>query len=360
MRRIVKQSRSRFWRWRMGRQSVRYFGVKNLLKDVSNKSYLDEIRSYWKKQYGRSVHPGWHMAYKKTTGLQDVRYIPNHEWFSEILPFLNDLSLRAAFRDKNLSDVFLNTERTPETIFKRMHGHYYAPNNTPISFDTAERRLLACRNDMIIKPSQTDDGYGIRLLVNRGSELFLNNCPCLLSDLEKQYGRNFLVQKKIIQHPLMSKVHPESVNTIRMVTFRWKSEIRILLAFARFGNHGNLTDNAGTGGVCCGIDEQGKLNDSVIDEVGNIYSEHPMTGYPFAKTISIPNYDSICKLSLDLHRQIFNFDIVSWDIAIGNEGEPIFLEVNFRGVVNVYQFACRQPLFGDLTEEVLEAVRDNR
>jgi len=75
---------------------------------------------------------------------------------------------------------------------------------------------------------------------------------------------------------------------------------------------------------------------------------------------SLHYYDCVCKLALDLHKQIFHFDLVSWDFAIGSEGEPIFLEVNFQGVVHVYQFACRKPLFGDLTKDVLEAVRDSR
>ena len=188
----------------------------------------------------------------------------------------------------------------------------------------------------------------------------VHNCPCTLSDLEKQYGGNFIVQEKIVQHPLMAQVHPGSINTVRMVTLRWRNDIRVLLAFARFGSEGKLVDNSGMGGLCCGIDQQGRLNDSAVDKAGTVYSRHPTTGYSFARRLSIPNYESVCKLVLDLHRQIFHFDFVSWDIAIGFEGEPIFLEVNFQGAIHVYQFACRKPLFGNLTNDVLNAVRDNR
>ena len=57
-----------------------------------------------------------------------------------------------------------------------------------------------------------------------------------------------------------------------------------------------------------------------------------------------------------MHEQIPHFDIVSWDFAVGEDGKPIFLEVNFRGAAFIYQFACG-PLFGDLTSSVLESVR---
>jgi len=293
------------------------------------------------------------------TGIRDARYVPNHEWFEDIMPFFNDLSLRPALRDKNLSDVFLHYAQAPKTIIKRMHGRYYARDNTLMSFAAAEHCLASGQKDLIVKPSQTDDGYAVRSIAVRGGKLFLSDGPCTLNDLETQYGRNFLVQEKIVQHPLMAQVHPGSVNTIRMVTLRWKNEIRVLMAFARFGTHGRLTDNASTGGLCCGIDEQGRLNDSAVDAAGTVYSRHPTTGYSFAKRIAVPNYDSVCKFALDLHRQIFHFDIVSWDFAIGDQGEPVFLEVNFRGMIHVYQFACRRPVFGDLTTEVLEAVRDS-
>jgi len=300
------------------------------------------------------------MAFTKVTGKKDARIIPGPCWVDEILPFLNELPLRAAYRDKNLSDVFLNYAHAPETIIKKMHGRYYTSDNTPISFADAEQHLAASQKDLIVKPSQTDNGFGIRSLVVIGSKLFLDNCPCTLSGLETQYGSNFIVQEKVAQHPLMAQAHPASLNTVRMVTFRWKNNIRVLIAFARFGTQGRLTDNAGMGGLCCGIDERGRLNDSAVDKTGKVYSSHPTTGYSFANRLSIPNYESVCKIALDLHRQIFHFDIVSWDFAIGVEGYPVFIEMNFKGAVYVYQFACRQPLFGDLTNDVLQAVRDNR
>jgi len=49
-------------------------------------------------------------------------------------------------------------------------------------------------------------------------------------------------------------------------------------------------------------------------------------------------------------------DFVSWDIIVGKDSKPIFLEANFKGAVWLYQLATERPLFGDLTEEILQHI----
>src|SRR5699024_10162085 len=49
-------------------------------------------------------------------------------------------------------------------------------------------------------------------------------------------------------------------------------------------------------------------------------------------------------------------DFVSWDIIVGKDEKPIFLEANFKGAVWLYQLATERPLFGDLTEDIIQYV----
>ena len=358
--RRAKRYADRYWRWRWHRESAAHFGVGGALKDPATKPHRDAIGAYWAKHFGRPVSPVWHLACEKVSGHRDVRYVPTPEWFEEILPFLNEMPLRAAFRDKNLSDIFLDYPRSPKTRLKRIHGHYYDGANAPLSAAAAEQQLASSRVELIVKPSQTDEGFGIRTLAADGGNLYVDGTLCDFARLEAAYGNNFLIQERITQHPGFARVHPSSVNTIRMVTLRWRRQIRVLMAFARFGTQGRLVDNAAAGGICVGIDDNGRFNDKAIDINGNVYEHHPTTGYAFADRLSVPRYDRVCDLVTKLHGQIYHFDFVSWDIAIDRAGEPMFLEVNFRGVAHLYQFARGGPLFGDLTDEILEAVRDRR
>jgi len=59
-----------------------------------------------------------------------------------------------------------------------------------------------------------------------------------MAEVEKEWGENFLVQKRIEQHPVTAKPHPASVNTLRMLTLRWEGEIRNLLSYIRIGTGG--------------------------------------------------------------------------------------------------------------------------
>lgn len=354
---LLSRYRRQQARLRKGRNQ---FARNNLLRETANKEYPHEVGAYWRTHYGKRVDPMWHIACANVTGKEDVRYVPHHIWFEEILPFFNKLSMRPAYIDKNLTDILLSAPNTPGTTVKRIHGHYYDRDHNWISRDRALDAILSGSREQIIKPSLTDNGFGVRELKVVDKEITLNGRPATLDILERSHGSDFIIQEKIVQHPIMAAPHPSSVNTIRMVTFRWKDEVRVLMAFARFGTGGKLTDNAGTGGVCCGIRDDGRLNPVAVDEFGTVHERHPTSGYAFSQQVGIPNYDELCFEAVRLHKRIFHFDIVSWDFAVSVDAKPIFLEVNFKGVSFIYQFACGKPIFGELTDEVLGHIRRTR
>ena len=91
-----------------------------------------------------------------------MRFIPNHIWWNEILPFLNRLDMRPAYNDKNLADLLIGSCAGPRTILKRMHGRYYSPDNKVIKRSDALRSILLGPEKQIIKASQTDNGVSIR------------------------------------------------------------------------------------------------------------------------------------------------------------------------------------------------------
>ncbi len=331
----------------------------NLLKGDIKRTYNSSIQRYWKKHYGKRINLLWHTVISKVIGVENVRYIPHYLWKVEILPFFNNFSMQQTYMDKNLFNKLINCPDAPKTIIKRMHGQYYDEYNNCISRSVARELVFTDKKDKIIKPSHTNDGYKIKLFNTSGGSIILDERKSTFEEIESEYGLNYIIQERIEQHQLMAQVHPESVNTIRMVTFRWKEAIHILLAFARFGVGKKITDNAGTGGVCCGINENGLLNPTAVDMWGRKHDYHPTSGFDFNNRLMIPNYNKICRYARELHKQVFHFDIISWDIAVGNNTDLIVLEMNFMGASYVYQFACEQPIFGDMTEEVLEKVRES-
>jgi hypothetical protein len=56
------------------------------------------------------------------------------------------------------------------------------------------------------------------------------------------------------------------------------------------------------------------------------------------------------------HMRMAHSKLVSWDIAVGRDGQPILVEANlYCGGLKALQLN-NGPLFGDLTDQVLEAV----
>ncbi|MDO6451791.1 sugar-transfer associated ATP-grasp domain-containing protein [Oceanobacillus profundus] len=326
------------------------------LLDNVDEPFLSDVNEFWNKHYGQKVDPILNLAFRNLTKNTDPRVIPSRIMWNELIPFFNDMNIRIGYSDKNIYDRMIYTPNAPRTILKRVRGHYFNTNNEDLNTNQALQVMLDYKNDLIIKPSDTDNGKGIKKIHYENNQLYLDEEIIEMKRLGELYGYNFTVQEVIKQHTIMAKPHPASVNTLRMVTLRWNNEIKYLLTFARFGANNSVKDNAGTGGLCIGITDEGEFLDFAIDENCKIYTTHPTTDYNFKDYAKIPDFNKYKDFVIELHKNILHHDFVSWDIAVGINNEPIFLEANYRGATWLYQLAAQRPLFGDLTEEILEYV----
>ncbi|QQK78496.1 hypothetical protein HUG20_00160 [Salicibibacter cibi] len=326
-----------------------------LLNEV-DEAFVAETKEYWEGHYGKTINPSLHLAFMNYTGKRDVRVIPGRIMRREILPVLNDYNMSTFYGDKNLYDVLIDAPRSAETILKNINGIYFDTYHDSIDTENASKILLKNNTDLIIKPSQTNNGDGIRKLNVKDENIYLDGNIVTIYHLEDIYKENFMVQKAIQQHPTMAAPHPASVNTLRMVTFRWKDEIRYLFTFARFGKDNDIKDNATAGGIRLGVKDTGEFFNVAISDDGQMHTHHPTTGYCFADLEPIPNYDEFKQFAKDCHKNILHQNFISWDIIVGFDGKPLFLEANFVGTQSYYQLAAQKPMFGDLTEEVLQYV----
>lgn len=156
----------------------------------------------------------------------------------------------------------------------------------------------------------------------------------------------------------MAAPHKYSVNTFRMVTLRWNNEINYLMTYGRFGSNEEVKDNGGEGGIVVGVSPEGEFSDFGMDDDGNIHKVHPTTGFNFSDFEKVPNFDEFIEYVKTLHNRILHHNYVSWDIAMGTDGKPVFIEINFRGPIWKYQMVTERPIFGDFSEDILkEAVK---
>lgn len=120
------------------------------------------------------------------------------------------------------------------------------------------------------------------------------------------------------------------------------------------GVDGKCVDNVSAGGIACGIREDGRCKNEAYAYYGERCDRHP-NGSKFSDCI-IPSYDRVKELVYREQAKMAHFRLISWDIAVSKDGEPILVEVNLgSGGMRIHQFN-NGPLFGELTEEVLKEV----
>lgn len=186
------------------------------------------------------------------------------------------------------------------------------------------------------KPFDGQCGEGVfKLIVNKDScqidDVRLDKESAKMDVMSRMKGKHYLVQTLVIQHPLLSQMHPSSINTFRLTTFYDKKGHRVIpfAGFFRVGVNDAIMDNWAAGGIAIGVDlKTGKLTKYGLYKhgYGAKTDRHPNSGVIFDNFV-IPYYEEAIKQALELHERLKDIPIIGWDIAISPEG-PIFIEGN--------------------------------
>ena len=167
---------------------------------------------------------------------------------------------------------------------------------------------------------------------------------------------NYIAQERIIQHKILSEIHSSSINTIRIISFYFHGKVEVLSGILRMGIGKSKVDNSSSGGIFCGITQDGHLKECAYNKWGERYDKHPTSGFVFADT-PVPGYDICKEICTSLHYRLVRVSqLISWDLAIDTEGTPILIEVNLTfGDIDFHQIA-NGPLFGAYTDSVIQMV----
>ena len=331
--------------------------LKRYMKDTKKltKEQKAEIRKFWKPY--KKISCKWAQYYSSFNGTFDPRYIPNDLYYTKIDQYFNNRKLGYGFNDKNYYSKIFAGIKQPEIVVRKINGLLFNGDYKQLSAEEALAMILekTKTEEVICKPSQeTGSGRGIEFF-GSGDKEKINS---FVSNSEYD---NYVVQGLIKQHEKLDLIHKGSVNCIRICSILLSDGVHILSSVLRMGfgsskvDNATAADNAKYDGMSCGIDENGKLREFAHGyNKGEAFDRHP-DGTVFLG-FEIPSYDKAVELVKYAHQIIGNFRLVSWDIAIDEQGDPVLIEANMRkGGINFHQFN-NGPLFGDLTEKVLDEV----
>lgn len=330
---------------------------RNLNRNIDKKFKLTKeqkrkIKDFWKPYF--HVSPKWVRYYAAKNGQFDPRYIPNDLYYTKIDQHFNSRKLGYGFNDKNYYSKIFAGIKQPEVVVRKINSLIFDENYCQISIEEAKEKILK-NKEVICKPSQeSGSGRGIIFFDNK-------NIDAIESFLSDKNCDDYVVQKLLEQHCELDKVHKGSINCIRITSILFENGVHILSSVLRmgFGNskvdNATAKDNAGYDGMSCGIDENGCLKKYAHGySTGKACDKHP-DGLVF-EGFQIPSFDKAIELVKTAHPLIGHFRLVSWDIAIDKNGDPVLIEANMRkGSINFHQFN-NGPLFGNLTERVLNEV----
>ena len=179
--------------------------------------------------------------------------------------------------------------------------------------------------DVFLKKIDGECADGVYNLTSQNSHIYLNSVP--YDDnaiLQLLHNSCFIIQERITQCEQIRKLHPSSINTIRIETVlnKQQNKIEILPPLLRVGTGNHNVDNWAAGGLAITIDLEheclGKYG-YYKPEYGTKTDHHPDSGIVF-QGYKIPFLSEAISQVIKLHSFLYNIHSIGWDIAITETG----------------------------------------
>ncbi len=307
--------------------------------------------------YGKKVPYDWHRYYTSYTGNFDYRYIPELLFIPKIEVKLVSNEQQKIFADKNLLPLFVPSGmgcKTAKIYVSCQNGIYKDGFNKLIDYDKAVL-LLENLGKAFLKPTvDSNSGKGCAL-VNFKNGVDLNSNKTA-KEILNEAGNNFNVQEIIENQADIKVIHPESLNTFRIVTYVLDGKIYHFPIILRFGVGASNVDNAHQGGFFIGVNDDGTLNEKAFTEFQTVATSHPDTKIVF-KNYKIQGVSKMIDAVYNLHALYPQVGLISWDVTLDKNGNVVIIEMNLKGqTIWMSQMAHGKGAFLDNTEKILKLI----
>lgn len=315
---------------------------------------IDSVEKLYKNNYGKKIPLTWHKSYTAYTGRFDKYYFPEILYIPEFERYMNyNQSLANVLEDKNLLYVFAKASnvRMPRMYLSCQAGIYKDAENKVLDFEKA-CALISNIGVCFAKPSigtDSERGCEVYCLVNGTDTKSGKTSGMLLKDL----GKNFTIQERLVCHESIRKIYDGSVNTFRIMTYRWKNQIIVAPIIMRIGRGGSYLDNAHAGGMFIALSDDGTLHKTAFTEFKEEFVEHPDSKLKF-EGYRIPLLPNVVDAVKRMHYSLPAIGVINWDMTLDESGQPVLIEANVNGgSIWLFQMAHGCGVFGERTPEIL-------
>ncbi len=342
-------------RQRLHRKSIKGLVGENRTLTAQQKYHIQNVFQLAKQKISFLFHE----FYVQKSGVYDSRYIPDDLYYRYIDPYYNDWEAANYLDNKCLYDLLFPIMRQPKVVAYRQNHFWFNSKKKLITLNEVVE-LVAQEKRIFVKcAEESHGGKGVYCL--EGDDILTE-----IKSIVEKIECDIVIQRGLEQCGELSRINASSINTVRMISMLspgrdisekkdFGDEVKIYSRILRMGVNNARVDNASSGGITCGIDEEGRLKNRAFDVKGNVYLKHPNSGISF-ETVVIPNIESIEKSVKEMHVLMPHFRLISWDIAIEADGKPTLIEANLKdGELDFHQLN-NGPIFGDDTLLILKEV----
>ena len=310
------------------------------LKEMDKKAMFEKIDSIHKKTGKSKIYLLYDMqkcARKYGAGYMDYdlfeMYNLNKEQRDTYITRGRNNEIVRKYNNKEYFHIFENKDEF-NTLFKD-----YIKRDWIKVKDTPKEKVIAFmekHNEFMAKPIDGGCGHGIEK-INTSNYKSLDE----VYDKLTEGNNNFELEEVIKQHSEVSKIYPDAINTVRVVTILKDNVPHVICAYFRIGN-GKYVDNFNSGGMVAPVNElTGEVVDRAIDKKKNLYENHPQTGAKI-KGFKFPDWDKAISMCKEASKVVPQMGYIGWDVCFTPNG-PIFVEGNEFPGHDIYQLPEHTP-----------------
>ncbi len=194
------------------------------------------------------------------------------------------------------------------------------------------KKFVEKHEEFFVKSATGYGGHGVR-------HIYLKDVKVKLEDFYNQLLKDgyVVVEEKIIQHPEVSKLSVNAVNSIRIVTVKnINGDYNAPFIASRIATGEAYVDNCSVGGASCVLDDEGVVNYDYFANIPIIkyYDRNIVTGFKF-KGFKFPYFKESVNLCIEAAHRCKN-PFIGWDVAITENG-PVLIEANRAPSFDLFQ-----------------------
>lgn len=268
------------------------------------------------------------------------------EYFRYELYFLSEQGRRQYVSDSE-SDRFFSEHTTNQMykLFREKYqtychfAEYYQRDIIQVRSEEDREKFynfIESKNRIVVKPIAFSGGRGVQII--NISEI--KDRRHFVDEIVNKHGA--IIEEVIEQDERMKRFHPQSINTIRIVTCNNNGVPFIIYASIRIGVGDSIVDN---GCLTSAVDIESGIISTIPRMVhcSGTFVSHPDTGIQILG-VRIPEWEKVKALAIQLSSIVPEQIVIGWDLALSVKGW-IVVEANTSPAIQTlagYQIGARK------------------